>query len=292
MSFKLRNTIILLALALIVIGFSVQRLVFHYPEQVEALTAEIEAIDQSVVQIPELEKNLAQAREIIREREAVLAGLDKTIETDISIADAFAYLDRIQDRYGALRFTLTYKNEREAKGFGSRSFQLTGEGTYRTVFALVWALERGPKIFVVERLNMRGVEGQAGDPDVIIPFDMTVRALYADVTGLPPINRTLSDVRVPWVRNLFYPLISKQLPPNSRGLVEVERAELRALLPGRALVADHTGKVRVLSEGDEVYLGYLTKIDQSRNLAEFTLNKGGIVERFQLRLQFSSEQGD
>lgn len=292
MSFKLRNTIILLALLLFTIGIGVWRLVFHYPHLIESFEQQIQDIDQSIVQIPELEETLKQARVIIGEREELLANLDKTVEPDVSMAEAFAYFDQIQDRYGSIRFTLTYKNERMAKGFGERTFTLQGEGSYRTVFSLIWALERGPKVFVIDRLSMRGVEGSGDDKTVIIPFDMTVRALFADVSGLPPIKRKLTDVRVPWVRNMFYPLISKDLPANTRGLVEVERAELRAILPGRALVADHRGKVHVLAEGDEVYLGYLTKVDPNRNLAEFTLNKGGIVERFQLRLQFSAEQGE
>jgi len=41
--------------------------------------------------------------------------------------------------------------------------------------------------------------------------------------------------------------------------------------------------VVTLEEGDEVYLGYVTKIVPEEGRVEFTLNKGGIVERFELR---------
>ncbi len=295
MSFKLRNTLILLVTALIVAGFSVWRLLFFYPREIDDLRGQLKKVDESVVQIPDLETSLQKVRKTITDREEMLASLDKTVEENLSMAEAFAYLDKIQDRYGSIAFTLTYNGEKESKGFGSRSFTITGESVYRTLFSLIWALERGPKLFVIEGISMRGVEGstqQGGGSSLVIPFDMKVRALYANVTGLPPIKRTLSDVKVPRLRNLFYPLISKNLPPNTRGLVEVERAELRAVLPGRAIVADHSGKVRILSEGDEVYLGYLTKVDQADNYAEFTLNKGGIVERFRLKLQFAAEEGE
>ncbi|MFH0883218.1 MAG: hypothetical protein V2A56_09560 [bacterium] len=295
MSFKLRNTLILLFTAMVVIAITVWRLLFFFPDKIESLRSQLKQVEESVVQIPGLKASLQKTRELIYTREEVLSSLDKTVEVDVTMADAFAYLDQIQDRYGAINFTLTYNGQKESKGFGSRSFTLSGESVYGTIFSLVWALERGPNLFVIDGLNMRGVEAspqQVDGASLVIPFEMKVQALYANVTGLPPIKRTLADVRVPRRRNLFYPLISKNLPPNTRGLVEVERAELRAILPNRAIVADHTGKVRILSEGDEVYLGYLTKVDLADNFAEFTLNKGGIVERFRLKLLFTSEEGE
>jgi hypothetical protein len=295
MSFKLQNTLILLFVAIVVIALSVWRLLFFFPKQVDSLQAQLQQVNTSIVQIPDLQTSLQKTRTLIKEREEVLSSLDKTVEADVTMADAFAYLDKIQDRYCSITFTLTYNGQQENKGFGSRSFTLSGETTYSTLFSMIWALEQGPKLFVISGLNMRGVESsreKIGDPSLIIPFNMTVQALYANVAGLPPIKRTLRDVKVPRLRNLFYPLISKNLPPNTKGLVEVERAELRAILPGRAIIADHNGKVRILTEGEEVYLGYLTKVDQANNYAEFTLNKGGIVERFRLNLHFSSEEGE
>ena len=62
------------------------------------------------------------------------------------------------------------------------------------------------------------------------------------------------------------------------------------MLPGKAILVDHLGKIHVLKEGDEVYLGYLTKIDVPNNRVEFTLNKGGIVERYSLTLPFPSAE--
>jgi hypothetical protein len=119
---------------------------------------------------------------------------------------------------------------------------------------------------------------------------MEIHALYADVKDLPPIKKTLADVKVEEVKNPFVPYVYRELPPNTRGLLEVERADLKAIIPGRAFVADHTGKIHVLKEGDEVYLGYVTKIDVEKNQVEFTLNKAGIVEKFVLKLRFEQQK--
>ena len=50
------------------------------------------------------------------------------------------------------------------------------------------------------------------------------------------------------------------------------------------LVRDRKGRFNSLKVGDKVYLGYLTRIDPKRGEAEFTLNKGGIIEKVVLKI--------
>jgi hypothetical protein len=40
-------------------------------------------------------------------------------------------------------------------------------------------------------------------------------------------------------------------------------------------------------EGEQVYLGYLTKIDYQNSRVSFILNKGGIIEKMDLELDRS-----
>jgi hypothetical protein len=58
------------------------------------------------------------------------------------------------------------------------------------------------------------------------------------------------------------------------------------VIPGKAFVADQKGRIVTLEEGDEVYLGYVTRIDPEKGAVEFMLNKGGIIERAELRIPF------
>ena len=60
-------------------------------------------------------------------------------------------------------------------------------------------------------------------------------------------------------------------------------------MPNKALIADNSGKIHELAEGDRVYLGYLNKINVEKNEVGFVLNKGGIVERFTLKIRFKAE---
>ena len=61
---------------------------------------------------------------------------------------------------------------------------------------------------------------------------------------------------------------------------------MRAVIPGKAFVLDQSNTIRTLQEGDEVYLGYVTKIDPSQGRLECTLNKGGIIEKTELKIHY------
>jgi hypothetical protein len=110
--------------------------------------------------------------------------------------------------------------------------------------------------------------------------------LFTELEDVPSIRRTLRNVRASYVRNPFIPFIYRDLPMNSEGLLEAERATLKGILPGQAFVEDHSGQVHNIHEGDQVYLGYVSKVDAENNRVVFILNKGGIVERFTLKLGF------
>jgi hypothetical protein len=119
---------------------------------------------------------------------------------------------------------------------------------------------------------------------------MVILALFAKGQDLPPIKKTLDDVRFASAKNPFYPYIKKDLPPNFYELLEVERAELKAVMANQAIVVDHNRNTHFIHEGDEIYLGYVKKIDEANNRVIFTLDKGGIVEDFILELRFGSEE--
>jgi hypothetical protein len=55
-------------------------------------------------------------------------------------------------------------------------------------------------------------------------------------------------------------------------------------------VLDQTNVIRTLQEGDEVYLGYVTKIDPEGGRIECTLNKGGIIEKVELKIRYGPLQ--
>jgi hypothetical protein len=86
------------------------------------------------------------------------------------------------------------------------------------------------------------------------------------------------------IYDVFYPLIRNEIPPNLDELLDVQSAQLLALIPEGAFIADSKGTTYLLWEGDKVYLGYLTEIDYNKNIVHFVLNKGGIIEKITLNM--------
>ena len=67
-------------------------------------------------------------------------------------------------------------------------------------------------------------------------------------------------------------------------MLDVQAADLLAIIPEGAFLSNSSGTTYLLWEGDKVYLGYLTEIDYDKNVVHFVLNKGGIIEKITLSL--------
>ena len=62
------------------------------------------------------------------------------------------------------------------------------------------------------------------------------------------------------------------------------------MIPGKAFVVDQKNNFRTLEPGDEVYLGYVTKLLPEQGRIECTLNKGGIFEKVELKIRYAAGQ--
>jgi len=264
-------------------------LLIHFPNRVKEIEQRLVEIDKSVEEIPKRVDYLAEINKTLEDKEAFLSSVDKKIETENDLSDVLNYLNKIQVRFGTLKFEMSVVKEMQNIGYAYKVLSIMGEGKSQTVLGMIRAFDKGPKILNIESLSLRGIEGPTESGNlrtIIMPFTITMKAMFADLKDLPPISRTVYDVKPLRGPNVFLPLISARLQQNTEGLIEVERATLQAILSKKAIIIDHSGKIHTLKEGSEVYLGYLTKINLRKNRVEFTLNKGGVVEQFFLNMSF------
>lgn len=289
MSYKMRNTIILstfIVVILIVGGFFI---LYSYPKKINRLKTELVGIEHQIAGLDGIEIQFIKLQELISEEELKLANLDKQIVPDDTSSHTYAYLNSIVEYAGDLKFDIMYTQRVMSGNYGFNVYNIKGEGSFEDIYKFIWYIERGPQIYKLKNVSLRGVESaQRGSSrsNLIITFDMELCAMFADVHDLPPIKRDLASVEMHEFKDPFNPRVKRNLPPNRENLIEVERAELKAVIPGKAFVADHNGKVQVIQVGDKVYLGYATKIDVGKNQVEFSLNKNGKVHKFVLRLRF------
>lgn len=289
MTYKTRNIIILSVFILFIAGFIGYVNLFHFPGKINKVTQQNEELKKQIVALDHIEEQYFQLKKMIEEKEKKLSQLDKKIVAQVSSAESYNYLNQILGYVGFIEFNLYFAGSFQGQGYGYNTYTLRGEASFKKIYDFIWFLERGPSIYKINKLQLRGVESV--DPEtelqmLVVPFEMELLAYYAEINDLPPIRKTLRNVWVRNARNIFYPYVLRNLPANIDNLIEVERAELRAIIPGKILIADHEGKIHILENGDEVYLGYLTRIDSENQLVEFTLNKGGIYEKIVLNLKF------
>lgn len=201
---------------------------------------------------------------------------------------SFAYLNELATVAGRhMRLSLTTGQRHEYERYHSTSYMIEGEASFHQLFAFLWKLEHFKRLYTVESLHWHEITKSEAGIDVprsLVRFRMAING-YA--TGSPwSADSTMTDTAtVPQLgHNPFLPLVRDYIPPNSDNLLDVDHAQLQGLSEDRAFLVDHRQQLRTMQEGDRVYLGMLTDIDKTGGYAEFTLNKGGFIEKVLLRL--------
>ncbi|MBN2008349.1 hypothetical protein JW960_03265 [candidate division KSB1 bacterium] len=292
-SYQTRNVITLLIFTLIIGSVGGYYMLFKYPKKIKFFETELKKIDQKVNALQGIETQFEMIQKQIEDEQAKLSELDKQIVTDISAAQTYTYINQLMNYSGEFKIDMIFTGSGGNGGYGYKVFNLRGEGSFHNLFRFIWYMEHGPQIYKVKSLQLRGMENRdpdTGKTDLVVPYEMQIWAMYAQINDLPAIKRQLNDVHYTSVSSCFTPYVTRDIPRNVDNLLEVERAELKAVMPDKAFVVDQAGNVSILEPGSKVYLGYVTRIDPIKNQVEFTLNKGGIVEKFVLELGFGNDE--
>lgn len=289
MSYKTRNIIVLSVFALLVSLVGGYFVFLNLPNKIQQVNIKIQDVDQQIAALQGTEEEIAGIKILLEDQKEKLSNLDKQLTTSGSPAETYRYINSILDYSGVLDIDLLYVSSQATENYNYDVYRIKGEGFFPTIYKFLWYLERGPRIYKIQKVSLHGVENREIDStrtNMIVPFEIEFWVLYTSLEDVPPIKRSLRHVRATYVRNPFLPYIYRNLPLNKDELLEVERAELKGILPGRAFIEDHAGKIHEMNDGDKVYLGYVSNIDVENNRVVFILNKGGIIEKIVLKLGF------
>jgi hypothetical protein len=265
---------------------------FKLPKKASVIQAEIQKIDEELQNTPnlvnqfnELSATLADTKKRWETRNKDIPPIDVTSQT-------YAYFSRLIDLSGDVKLDMLYAGVKQKGNYGYNIYDLKGEASFDNFYSFVWYLENGRRLYKIHSLTVKGLEitpktaKESELPRIIVTFNMIVHAYFSSV---PELQSSLGERAMApnyLVMDPFAPLISSGIPPNIHALIEIERSDLKAVIPGKAFVLDQTNVIRTLVEGDEVYLGYVTKIDPESGRIECTLNKGGIIEKVELKIRY------
>ena len=292
MSADVVNTVILSVLLAAAVGggyYVTQRV---QPAELEAVEADIEAIESRDAHVETLLVEEAAASEAAAATLAQWNTRYKVLPSELTSAEVVSYLNALSAR-GFHRFDLALSGMDPGPTATAYTYQVTGEAYFESLFAFIWHLENGRGLYRVRDLQVKKEVTTLGDAEtgrqvVLASFSMAVDAFFSsnrDISapeGVVPPPEAFPARRA--AVNPFFPFVLETLPPNTDDLVDVDADPLVSVVGGTA-VFSRGGQLRQLRAGDRVYLGRVASVDPRVARVTIDLNKGGIRERVELDLE-------
>lgn len=239
----------------------------------------------------------------------------KIIPEELNSPEIIGYLNGLTAA-GFKNFDVTATGTKTEPDYSLHSFAIEGRAYFSSMYKFIWDIENNRNFYRIDNLILDEIDLITEDRrtgkekmQIMVSFRLNLNAyfsgtegvsapeeLFADLmegealpTGwssqLPPVPEDILPSNSPAV-NPFYPGILENLPPNSDGLLEIENSgtQLISIVGGKAVFQDQTG-YRTLGPGDNIYLGVINSVDPLEGVVTARLNKGGIIDDVEVRLQ-------
>ncbi len=300
MSFKIRNTIVLAVVFVVITGGGLFYWLYIQPKQLKVTLAEIQKIERELVDMPqtlseveELTNRLADTKRRYDSRSKEIPAFDITSQT-------YAYMSKGIDEAGItsdnefVRFNMTFESTKEFGQFGYNVYQLTdGEAAFENLYKFVYYLENGSRLYKIAWLNVENREAINTDTKETRKYLVFSMELHAYFTKIQELNTSLAAKSLTFTQapfDPFDPIILKSIAGDApTGEIDAKTLSVRAVLPGKAFVMDK-GELTVLHLGDKVWRGYVSRISPAESKVEFTLNEGGIVKKYAKSIVFEKKK--
>jgi len=278
MSYSLRNTILLLATLILILGIGIPYI--YYTVQVP-LNENRELNEQQQQQIRSLEQEAARFQETLDMSEELQERIDnypKSLFPSSRLPRLYDYFRRA-DR-GSVFMNFNFADSTQSGSYGRIRFFVDGLTDYRALRNFVYTLEASSPLVKINELQMRPTSNLENLHEVT--FRVGVESVYSR-NGRYTELADIDYVNVTPQYNPFFPLVH-DIRPNEDNLINVESSRLAAISGDTIFIYDQGNNLQRLRLRDRVYNGYLEQISPDEREAVFFLNKGGIVERITLRL--------
>lgn len=287
MNKKLRSTLVLLALLLIILISGGAYLYFVQGKDLDTKREKLKELQAKALDPQEL---LARYQSLLvksNELDSILANREFNIPQNLSSIKFYNFVNNITNGYSdKAQVNIEYLEQKQEKEFFYHEYKLSGFGYFNEVYNLIFAIEQSKELKKVSNINLGNLvntkENEA--PVYLVSFTINARTYFSTDNRFAPATFVENNLGAPTLYDAFYPLIRNEIPPNIDELLDVQGATLLALIPEGAFIADSKGNTYLIWEGEQVYLGYLTKIDYQNSRVSFILNKGGIIEKVDLEL--------
>lgn len=287
MNKKLRSTLVLLAFLFIILIAGGSYLYFVQSKDLSKKRDKLTELQAKALDPQEL---LAQYQGLLVESnrlDSILANREFNIPQNLSSIKFYNFVNNITNGFSdKAQVNIEFLEQKQEKEFFYHEYKLTGFGYFNEVYNLIYAIEHSKELKKVTEVSLGNLVQTKADevPVYLVSYTLSARAYFSTDNRFAPATVVENNLNSPTLYDAFYPLIRNEIPPNVDELLDVQGATLLALIPEGAFIADSKGNTYLIWEGEQVYLGYLTKIDYQNSRVSFILNKGGIIEKMDLEL--------
>jgi hypothetical protein len=289
-SYKIRNTIALAVLFVLVAGGGGFYWGYWQPKELDALKVEIDKIEKELVNLPtlvsEVEMLTIRYQDVRRKydsRSKIIPGSDLSSET-------YEYISQGIDEAGFLKFGFEFGPPTDRGDYSFNTYQITeGDADFETLYKFIYYLENGRRLYKINSLTMdlrEEINSETRETGRRIVFSMELHSYFSRV---PELGQSLAATALPLAPPPFDPFnpvivqtLATEAPP---GEIDASKVEVKAVLPGKAYIQTQTG-ILVLHLGDKVWRGYVSRISPAESKVEFTIDEGGIIKKIEKKIDF------
>ena len=297
MNSTILNSAILALFALVLVGAGHYATNVHQPRTLEQMQDKIKLAKLQQAQVEELLVEQAASAELAEDVLRKWKSRYKYIPQKLNTADVVLYLESLTS-YGFEQFDVSLQGITNRGSHSYYTFKVNATASFDPFFRFIWHIENNREFYRIESLSISHKTLYKDNPQTERPrrLDMVTASfmLYAYFAGSEGISTTEKEELMPLpgemlprrspAHNSFYPIVRTDLPPNDELLLDVEAGTLVSIIGNRA-VFSWDERQYILGEGDRVYLGQIEKVDPLMSLVRVSLNKGGRVVSFDIRME-------
>ncbi len=293
MNRKLKNTLILIALLLIIVVAGSLFTFLGQKVNIDERKKKLNDLNLNAYNTEELMEQLNTLKYRAIELDSILALRKFNIPVKLHQSEFYNFINKISFNFAPESFVnIEYQDITVEKHYKYYTYKLSGTAYFNDVYKMIYGIEQSKELKKITSIafnNFVQVD-EEGVPHYFVTYNINCSVYFSDndqfASSVSKENRLTPNP----LYDIFYPLIRNEIPPNVDNLLDVQSAELLALIPEGAFLSNAGGTTYLLWEGDKVYLGYLTEIDYDENVVHFVLNKGGIIEKITLSLEKKNEK--
>ena len=293
MSSKVKNTIIILIIFIAILIGGVFFNLFLQKGKISDRQKKIRDLKLYQLDTDALNQQLDLLKKRVAELDSVLANRKYNIPYNLTQASFFDFVNQVSFNFSPNSYVnIEYVETETTADYNIYNYNLNGIAEFNDIVKLIYALEESKqlkKVSGVDLTNNVKVD-QDGTPHYLVTYKFKAKVYYSNDNRFFVKNFKENQIIPNPVYDFFHPLIRNEIPPNKDKLLDAQSAHLLALIPDGAFLSDASGNTYLLWEGDQVYLGYLTNINYQNNEVNFVLNKGGIIENYNLKLEKEKKQ--